>query len=38
MSEADRSNPWTTTATRPIYDNPWIAVREDRVIRPDGTP
>lgn len=31
------SNPWTTVERRPIYDNPWIAVREDRVIRPDGT-
>lgn len=31
-------NPWRTTASRPIYDNPWIAVREDRVIRADGSP
>jgi 8-oxo-dGTP pyrophosphatase MutT (NUDIX family) len=38
MSEHDRSNPWTTLGQRPIYENPWIAVREDRVIRPDGRP
>lgn len=35
---ADRSNPWTTLSTRAIYENPWIAVREDRVLRPDGEP
>jgi 8-oxo-dGTP pyrophosphatase MutT (NUDIX family) len=31
-------NPWKTTETRPIYDNPWISVREDHVIHPDGNP
>lgn len=34
---SDESNPWTTLARREIYENPWIKVREDRVIRPDGT-
>jgi 8-oxo-dGTP pyrophosphatase MutT (NUDIX family) len=34
----DRSNPWTTLASRPVYDNPWISVREDQILRPDGTP
>ncbi|MCA1686676.1 MAG: NUDIX hydrolase [Planctomycetia bacterium] len=34
----DRSNPWTTLASRPVYENPWIAVREDDVLRPDGRP
>jgi 8-oxo-dGTP pyrophosphatase MutT (NUDIX family) len=38
MSEHDRSNPWKTLGRRPIYENPWIAVREDQVIRPDGQP
>src|SRR3954452_1465918 len=38
MSQHDRSNPWTTLARRPVYENPWIAVREDQVIRPDGQP
>ena len=31
-------NPWKTLATRAIYDNPWINVREDQIIRPDGKP
>lgn len=31
-------NPWRTVGSRPVYENPWIAVREDRVIRPDGQP
>jgi 8-oxo-dGTP pyrophosphatase MutT (NUDIX family) len=35
MSE---ENPWQTVASRPVYANPWIAVREDQVIRPDGAP
>ena len=31
-------NPWRTLSSRPIYSNPWIKVREDQVIRPDGNP
>ena len=31
-------NPWTTTSSREIYQNPWFSVREDAVIRPDGKP
>ena len=38
MSEHDRSNPWKTLNRRPVYENGWIAVREDQVIRPDGQP
>ena len=34
----DRSNPWTTLSSRPIYENPWISLREDQVVRPDGKP
>ena len=34
----DQSNPWTTLGSRPIYENPWIKVREDQVLRPDGNP
>ncbi|MFF2621378.1 NUDIX domain-containing protein [Oerskovia jenensis] len=30
--------PWTTESTRTAYENSWIRVREDRVIRPDGAP
>jgi 8-oxo-dGTP pyrophosphatase MutT (NUDIX family) len=37
MSE-DTGNPWRTLATRMVYDNPWIRLREDQVIRPDGAP
>jgi 8-oxo-dGTP pyrophosphatase MutT (NUDIX family) len=29
-------NPWKTLSTRPIYKNPWLSLREDKVIRPDG--
>ena len=29
-------NPWRTLATRVVYENPWIRVREDKVVRPDG--
>jgi 8-oxo-dGTP pyrophosphatase MutT (NUDIX family) len=29
-------NPWRTLSSRTIYRNPWLALREDKVIRPDG--
>ena len=29
-------NPWKTLSSRPIYENPWLRLREDQVIRPDG--
>lgn len=32
------SNPWKTLSTRVAYENAWIRVREDQVIRPDGGP
>ena len=32
------ANPWQTLSTRTAYDNPWIRVREDQVLRPDGAP
>ncbi len=31
-------NPWTVKGSREVYRNPWIAVREDAVERPDGSP
>lgn len=31
-------NPWKTLSTTPIYSNPWISVREDKVINPKGGP
>ncbi len=43
MADEDRSeefseekNPWTTLSSRLVYDNPWIGVREDAVVHPDG--
>ena len=36
--ESDERNPWRRLSSRPIYGNPWIKVREDQVIRPDGNP
>lgn len=38
MSFDETINPWQTVSSRSIYENPWIAVREDQVIRPDGNP
>jgi 8-oxo-dGTP pyrophosphatase MutT (NUDIX family) len=32
------SNPWKTLSSRTVYQNPWITVREDQVVRPDGNP
>jgi 8-oxo-dGTP pyrophosphatase MutT (NUDIX family) len=29
-------NPWRTLCSRVAYENPWIRIREDQVIRPDG--
>ena len=34
----DTSNPWQTRGSKVVYENPWIRVREDDVIRPDGKP
>src|SRR3712207_1573500 len=36
MHHDESTNPWQTVSSEQVYDNPWIAVREDRVIRPDG--
>ncbi|MBC8109971.1 MAG: NUDIX hydrolase, partial [Verrucomicrobia bacterium] len=29
-------NPWQKLSSKPVYDNPWIAVREDQVLNPAG--
>ncbi len=29
---------WTTRSSAVVYENPWIRVREDAVVRPDGSP
>ncbi|MBW2970476.1 NUDIX hydrolase [Candidatus Woesearchaeota archaeon] len=33
-----KNGPWTIEETAIKYKNPWIEVREDQVIRPDGKP
>src|SRR5215208_5319287 len=38
MTPEDTGNPWRTVSSRQVYDNPWISVREDQVVRPDGEP
>lgn len=30
-------SPFKTLSSKTVYQNPWISVREDQVIRPDGT-
>ena len=30
------TNPWKTLSSRVVYENDWVRVREDEVIRPDG--
>ncbi len=31
-----KRGPWRVIGTKDVYINPWIKVREDQVIRPDG--
>jgi 8-oxo-dGTP pyrophosphatase MutT (NUDIX family) len=31
-------NPWKTLSSRTAYQNAWLRVREDEVLRPDGSP
>jgi 8-oxo-dGTP pyrophosphatase MutT (NUDIX family) len=38
MSSDEFENPWTTLNRQPVYEHPWIALREDQVLRPDGSP
>lgn len=35
MSE---ENPWKTLQSEELYRNPWLSLREDQVLRPNGTP
>jgi 8-oxo-dGTP pyrophosphatase MutT (NUDIX family) len=32
----NNDNPWTLLSSKTTYENPWIKIREDAVIRPDG--
>ena len=36
MTFDETQNPWRTLSSRKVYDNPWISLREDSVVRPDG--
>jgi 8-oxo-dGTP pyrophosphatase MutT (NUDIX family) len=38
MHKAVARNPWKTRSSRIVYENHWVRVREDEVIRPDGGP
>lgn len=31
------ASPWQTLTSREVYANPWLRVREDEVVRPDGS-
>lgn len=32
------NGPWRVRSSRVVYENPWLRLREDEVIRPDGRP
>ena len=36
VTSDETKSPWQTLSSRQVYDNAWITVREDSVIRPDG--
>ncbi len=38
MKPDETESPWRTISSEQVYDNPWITVREDQVVRPDGEP
>ncbi len=38
MIDPDPANPWTVLSSCLVYENAWIRVREDQVLRPDGQP
>ena len=38
MTREQTRGPWKVRGTRSVYENPWISVREDDVVRPDGDP
>ena len=33
-----RRGPWTVRSSRVAYENPWVRVEHDEVVRPDGSP
>jgi len=38
MTDPTPHGPWKILASREVYQDPWIALRRDEVIRPDGNP
>lgn len=38
MTPEETENPWQVNSSKLVYDNDWISVREDSVVRPDGLP
>lgn len=36
MNQEEPQNPWKTLESNVVYGNPWISVRHERVVRPDG--
>lgn len=36
MEFDEHDNPWRTLSSTQVYENNWIRLREDKVIRPDG--
>jgi 8-oxo-dGTP pyrophosphatase MutT (NUDIX family) len=38
MTHDQRTSPWQRRSRRTAYDNPWITVWHDDVVRPDGQP
>jgi 8-oxo-dGTP pyrophosphatase MutT (NUDIX family) len=38
MTSEETVNPWRTISSKRVYENDWISVRDDAVVRPDGLP
>ncbi len=38
VDSSDEKSPWVTKSSRIVYENKWMKVREDQVVRPDGGP
>jgi 8-oxo-dGTP pyrophosphatase MutT (NUDIX family) len=37
VDEVDEAQQWRTTSSRLVYENPWLRLREDEFVRPDGS-
>ncbi len=36
--QEEHKNPWTTTSSEVVYNNPWIRITHNEVIHPSGNP